>query len=73
MSDDKTKREVDARFVSCAEDEGYEETYTATKIAFENGVSMEEARKAFKHCCKAVTGNQPRKAFMECAKKYLGK
>ena len=71
MSDDKTKKKVDASFVSCTE--AYEVEYTVGKIAEANNVTRAKALEAFKHCCKSVTGNQPRTTFMACAKKYLGK
>ncbi|MBI5519427.1 MAG: hypothetical protein HY916_05150 [Desulfovibrio sp.] len=69
MSDDKTKKKVDANFVSCTED--YEEAYTVAKIVEANKVTAAKARDAFKHCCNKVKGNQPRKEFMACAQKYL--
>lgn len=69
MSDDLSKTKIDALFVNCSQD--HEEQYTASRIAKENDVSMERARVAFRHCCKAVKGNQPRAEFMACAEKYL--
>lgn len=68
--DDKLKKGIDAKFVSCQED--YELTYIREAIqgAFP-ALSTATINDAIDHCCRSIKAPRPRKEFVECLKKQL--
>lgn len=69
--DDKLKKGIDAKFVSCEED--YEIDYIRKVIQnFFPGLARNEIDPAISHCCKSIKPPRPRKAFVACLKEQLG-
>jgi hypothetical protein len=69
--DNKLKKGVDARFVSC--EEKYERDYIKKSIkeAFPSKYSDISIEQAIESCCKSLKSPRPRKDFIECLKTKL--
>ena len=68
--DDKLKRYIDKRFVSC--DEGYELAKVKQAVKEEMPeFSDEEVDEAINACCESVKAPRPRDEFISCVKRQL--
>ena len=69
--DDKLKKGIDARFVSC--EESYEKSYIK-KITKEEFPYLRDSLidSAIDECCKNIRAPRPRKDFIDCLKRKLG-
>lgn len=68
--DNKLKRRLDSKFVSC--DENYELDLIKDVIQEEfPNISPERIEEAISSCCDKVAAPRPRKEFIECLKAIL--
>jgi hypothetical protein len=70
--DKKTKKKIDAEFVSCNEE--YELRYIFQIIKEEYPyLSDSTIWEALRHCCREIPAPRPRYRYMQCVRMKLGK
>lgn len=69
--DDKLKRKLDSKFVSCDEDWELKYIKKVVKEEFPHFTST-EIEKAVNGCCDSVDAPRPRSKYLDCLKRKLG-